>query len=127
MPRTRIQMSEPSFPKGQKEFSLSYDEILNQGFSLALEWGQSWLEPIQERLANIYPHLTPVELDYYNSLCQEVARYGNDLIYKIGLDPFKNNWKCCQLWKVAMLDKYSWVNEENLGRSFSQSCYYALK
>jgi hypothetical protein len=103
------------------------NDILNQGLALALEWGQSWLEPIQKRLGRIYPHLTTEELDSYNKLCKEVADYGNDLIYELDEDPFKNNEKCFHLWKTAMLDKYPWINEENLSRSFSQSCYYAMK
>jgi hypothetical protein len=103
------------------------NDILNRGLSLALEWGQNWLEPIGIRLSNIYPHLTTEEREAYNKQCKEVAAYGNSLIYELDEDPFKDNEKCFRLYKVAMLENYPWINEENLSKSFSQSCYYAMK
>jgi hypothetical protein len=31
------------------------DDILNAGLHLAMEWGEDWLTPIQERLGSSYP------------------------------------------------------------------------
>jgi hypothetical protein len=105
------------------------NDILNQGLSLALEWGEHWLKSIQERLKAIHPHLEKEELDSYNSYCREVANNGNALIFKIvhedGEDFYSD--KNRQLWKKTMLETYPWISEENLSRSYSQSCYYAMK
>lgn len=40
-------------------------EILNAGLDLAMEFGPSWMQPIQGRLASRYPHLSTTELDAY--------------------------------------------------------------
>jgi hypothetical protein len=109
---------------------MNYDNnILNQGLSLALEWGEQWLEPIQERLGTIYPQLSEKELDDYNSYCKKVASDGNALIFKIVHEDSEDFYgvKNRQLWKKTMLERYPWINEENLSRSYSQSCYYAMK
>ncbi len=105
------------------------NDILNRGLAFALEFGENWLEPIQTKLAEVYPHLTAEELDHYNQLCKEVASDGNALIFKVvhedGEDFYSE--KNRQLWQKTMLQKYPWINEKNLSHSYSQSCYYALK
>jgi Fe-S cluster biosynthesis and repair protein YggX len=109
---------------------MNYDnDILNQGLSLALEWGEHWLETIQERLGAIYSHLSKEELDKYNSYCKKVASDGNALIFKIAYGDGKDCYseESRQSWRQGMLGKYPWINEENLSHSYSQSCYYALK
>jgi hypothetical protein len=109
---------------------MNYDDnILNQGLTLALEWGEDWLESIQERLGAIYPHLSAKELDVYNSYCKRVSSDGNALIFKIAHGDGKDCYseKSRQHWREVMLEKYPWISEENLSHSFSQSCYYAMK
>lgn len=105
------------------------NDILNQGLAFALEWGEHWLEPIQERLGKVYPHLTTEELDSYNRLCKQAASDGNALIFKVVYEDAEDFYseKNRRLWKKTMLETYPWMNEENLSRSYSQSCYYAMK
>lgn len=88
----------------------------------------SWLKPINERLSKKNPELLPIELEKYNKLCKEVNTFANDFIRK---KPLKNNGELTFLpfedFKQAILKKYTWINEENLKRLYSQSCYYAWK
>ena len=39
-------------------FPIMNTTILNEGLSLAMEWGEQWLCPIQERLATAHPELS---------------------------------------------------------------------
>lgn len=100
-------------------------EILNCGLSLAMEWGENWLKPIQSRLAKEYPTLSPHELDNMNTICQTAMRFGHNLIYSVEKT---NNHEVNQTeWQTKLLHRYPWINKANLGRLFSQSMYYAWK
>lgn len=100
-------------------------EILNTGLSLALDWGADWLTPIQPRLAERFLTLTPEELDEINATCQQAMRAGHawvaSLAKKDGLNVRYSEWE------TEFLQHYPWVNQENLGRLFSQGMYYNLK
>lgn len=103
-------------------------EIANYGLHLSMEFGENWLKPINERLSKKYQQLLPAELEQYNKLCKEINTYANDFIYS---NPVKNNEEVTFLpfedFKQEILKKYTWINEENLKRLYSQSCYYAWK
>ena len=50
-----------------------YDEnqILNYGLDFAMQWGENWMQPIQERLSTKFPDLSSEDLDKYNDICHE--------------------------------------------------------
>lgn len=93
-----------------------------------MEFGENWLKPINERLNKKYPQLLPIELEKYNKLCKEVNRFANNFIYN---NPVKNNEELTFLpfdeFKKVIQKKYDRINEKNLKRLYSQSCYYAWK
>ncbi len=99
--------------------------ILNAGLSLAIEFGEHWLEPIQPRLAEIAPDLSPAELDEYNSMCKSVMEGSNKLVSSlIKKDGEKTKYK---EWEATILRSYPWINKKNLSRLFSQGMDYAMK
>ena len=57
-------------------------ETLNVSLNLALEWGENWLDPIQERLIKEIPTLTLNEANDLNSLAKTVREDINSFIYK---------------------------------------------
>ena len=101
------------------------EALLNQGLRLAMEFGQNWLQPIQARLSLLHPELKPTELDRLNEICRSAMMHGHKVTYeqsaKLG--------KAVSIQTVAPVvrAKYSWINEENMGRLFSQGMYHAYK
>lgn len=108
-----------------KNAPLERAEVLNAGLNLAMEWGEQWLQPIQQRLAKRYTGLSVEELDRYNAECQAAMKFGHDLVYlmaeRLGADVNMD------AWRGQVLERYSWINESNLSRLFSQGMYYAYK
>jgi hypothetical protein len=102
-----------------------HDEILNEGLSLAMEWGKNWLQPIQERLQRAHPELSKDELDDLNDKAQAAMRFDYDLVYAsverdgkaIGDRDFAREVK----------SRYPWVNEKNVRHMYSPGRYYAWK
>jgi hypothetical protein len=48
--------------------------LANQAPELAMEWGEQWLMPTQERLGALYPELSQRELDAYDKLARKLMR-----------------------------------------------------
>ena len=103
-------------------------EILNYGLDLSMEFGENWLQPINDRLANKFPNLTSEEINEYNFICKEV----NDIANKY-IDENQNSEDTNQMFihvkffSDFLINKYNWISENNLSRLYSQSCYYAWK
>lgn len=100
--------------------------LLNRALMMAQDWGDDWLEPIQERLGKEYPHLTQENLNRLNAVAQEAMKYGHELVYSMAekqdrADISQSNWK------TAFSARYPWVNAENLAKLFSTGMYYARK
>ena len=103
----------------------SREALLNDGLELAMNWGENWLAPIQERLHQQHRHLRPEELDELNNVCQDAMKFGHEIGYELvrergreaGPDEFASR----------VLARYSWVSAENAARLFKQSMYYAWK
>jgi hypothetical protein len=101
------------------------EEILNFGLELAMEWGESWLKPVQERLSKAYPRLNVEELDKYNSFCQTAMNFGHKTVYEMAE---KNGSETNRdEFKVILLQQFSWVSQKNTSHLFSQGMYYAWK
>lgn len=99
--------------------------LLNEGLHLAMEWGENWLKPIQERLASRYPALPKGELDEINATCQAAMRFGHDTVYDLALKLGKETKH--EDFEPVMVAKYPWVSSSNLSHLFSQGMYYAWK
>jgi hypothetical protein len=103
------------------------DQILNTGLDMAMEWGEHWLQPIQERLRKRYPRLSQSELDEYNAKCQATMKYGHNEVSRCWQAAAGNEHAAQEKFHKQMLDHYPWVSTDNLRRLFSQGCYYAWK
>ncbi|MCD2424172.1 hypothetical protein LQ567_15435 [Niabella pedocola] len=104
------------------------DEILNQALLLSMEWGENWLQPVNDRLSKIYPELSHRELTWCNSLCTEVNKEAHRFVYE---NPVFNGpdtgFVDVEIFSTQVLKKFGWIDKENLQRLYSQSCYYARK
>jgi len=101
------------------------EALLNDGLELAMDWGENWLAPIQERLHRRHPHLQVEELDELNAASQEAMKFGHETAYQLVRAKGKNidEGEFLQL----VLVRYAWLSAENKGRLFRQSMYYAWK
>ncbi len=102
-------------------------EILNAGLNLAMEFGENWLMPIQNRLGALYPELGPGELDQYNALCQEAMRFGHEQTRLAWRHSGGSQAVAYQKFSHDLRQRYAWVSEDNLSRLFSQGSYSAWK
>jgi hypothetical protein len=116
----------------QTKLNTTDQEILNSALSFALEFGENWLKPIQERLLAKYHFLSAKELNQYDRLCAALMEESNKYVYQQLDKAAKNNHSMLRTELKEELHKflskdYSWINEENLSHIFSQGCYYAYK
>ena len=102
-------------------------EILNLSLNLALEWGENWLAPIQERLIKEIPTLTLNETNDLNLLAKTVRQDINSFIYKTLDAKGVETEQLKEILSEYVKEKYSWIDQENFSRLFSQGCYYAWK
>ena len=90
-----------------------------------MEFGEHWLQPIQERLSKRFPNLSTDELEEYNRVCQEAMGFGHDYVYKFAeensSEPNADNFS------GVIRSRYPWINRTNLSRLRSQGRYYARK
>ena len=92
----------------------------DEAVHLAMEWGQDWLKPTQERMKKRHPSLDDAKLDAYDTLAREVMRVGHGYVYdhpNCDRDAFTR----------VVLAKYPWVSADNITRLHSQGQYYAMK
>ena len=87
--------------------SYKEENILNEGVSLAMEFGKNWLQPIQKRLSKKYPKLSTTELDEYNTKCQSAMKLGHDSMVKLAVkDGFnvkiEELSKCQKRWRCHL-------------------------
>lgn len=104
------------------------DQILNDGLELNMEFGENWLVDIDKRLSKKYPQLSESDLRKTDTLCRKIAKNANDFVSR---NPIIKEGKVTFVdssdFKTYMLNQYNWINELNLSRLYSQSCYYAMK
>ena len=102
------------------------DEILNVGLNLAMEWGENWLQPIQDRLRKRYSDLTCKELDLCNAQCQAAMEFGHNLVAEC-LKPNRDDPTIRSEYERRMREAYPWISDDNLSHNFSQAMYYTMK
>jgi len=101
------------------------EPIWNAGLSMAMEWGENLLKPIQPRLAASYPTLIPAELDEINTVCQAAMKFGHDTVYRLASK--SGSQTKLESFAVLMRRRYPWVDADNVSRLFNQGMYYAWK
>jgi hypothetical protein len=103
----------------------SNEELLNEGLGLAMDWGESWLSPINARLRKLHPYLGAGELEECNAACQGAMRLAYETVH-ILLRGGSTSPSPEALAPIVRA-RYPWVNEENLVRMLQQGVYYASK
>jgi hypothetical protein len=108
------------------------NEILNSGLDFAMEFGEHWLQAIQERLAKKYDFLHTEQLNHYDLMCRKAMKDGHKFMHNtlVALSKEKRTISSKELEAKLtsfMQSNYPWIDHSNLSRLFSQSCYYAYK
>ena len=98
---------------------------MNEGLDLALEWGEHFLQPIQERLAARHPYLDQASLDEINDACQAAMRIGKELVH--GLAAKSGGGTNQEEFSRRMRAQIPWISRENLSRLYNQGMYFAWK
>lgn len=101
--------------------------ILNDGLHLAMEWGEEWLQPIQERLGSRHPALDRTELDRYDKACRAAMQHGHRLVRLCWHRPGTDEAAAVATFTEEMQKEYAWISDENLKSLYSQGMYYAWK
>ena len=99
-------------------------DTLNLCLSLAMEWGDDWLKPIQSRLKKFRPDLTPAQRRECNSIAQSAMKTGHELVLEYIKPDLESDFDG---WSTALRNQFPWISEDNLSRCFSQGVYYARK
>ena len=103
-------------------------DILNHAMGLSMEFGENWLMDFKERLKDKFPEITNTQLKHCDALMRKANKFAHDFVRKY---PVKNGNEISFIsyseFESHILDKYQWIDKENLNTLYSQSCYYALK
>src|SRR6267142_424250 len=86
------------------------DVLLNDGLELAMDWGEDWLAPIQDRLLQQHAYLRREELDELNATCQDAMKSGHDIAYKMVRESGMNVTQ--DEFTALVLAKYPWLNAQ---------------
>lgn len=110
----------------------SKEEILNNGYRMALEFGKNWLQPVNERLRKKYPKLSAEEIQEFSDTCHNIRKEGNQFIYNRLRQLTELQQKITEHeLNIELTDwmgeHYPWVNNANIKRTISQGIYYAAK
>lgn len=95
-------------------------EILNEALELSLEWGEHFLEPINERIRARHPELTGQQAEALNRWCQEVRHFAFDLVEQEYFDKIPHGTA-----RAKTRERYPEINDELLGRLQNQGTYFA--
>ena len=101
------------------------DALRNEGLGLAMDWGEDWLAPIQERLRERHPRLTRAELDELDATCRAAMKLGHETVHAL----VRAHGKDLALPSFAerFAVQVPWASAENVERLFNQGLYYAWK
>ena len=97
-------------------------ELLNKVLELATEWGENFRTPIHDRLRTFYPDLDDQEIDRLTT----IAREAESFIYTLGERELAGEIRESDMPKLAV-EKYPWLNNQNISRLAGIAMYYARK
>jgi hypothetical protein len=101
------------------------EALLNDGLALAMNWGDQWLAPIQERLQAQHPWLAAAELDDLDAACQAAMRLGHETAYRLAAENAQQVDPDAFIRSVRA--RFAWVDDANAERLLRQSVYYLWK
>ncbi len=111
---------------------MTQEEILNLSVAIALEWGQNWNQPIQERLTKKLPFLTTNELDELNIKSKEVLTAGFNII-RATLEKLTDKGEIIKEkdlkaeFENELTALYPWISHVNIKSICNQGLYYSWK
>ena len=97
--------------------------MLNIALNLSLEFGPDWRKPIQERLRSQCPDVTQQQADDLNAVVTSARDWAHELIRSTVNERGSNEDQA----RGEIRLRYPWIDEETLGRLWSQGMYYAMK
>jgi hypothetical protein len=103
------------------------ETILNEGLALAMEWGEQWLSPIQERLGAAHPEMSAGELDRYDDACRAAMKRMHALVPECWRTGGEEEKVVYARYREKVMKSWPWVSDDNLGRAWSQGMYYAWR
>lgn len=106
--------------------ALNHD-LLNAGLTLAMEFGENWLEPIQSRLAERFPELNARERNECDKVCRAAMRFGHQQVAAALRVDVSGGDAARAVFNDGVLARFPWIDDANLGHLWSQGCYYAWK
>lgn len=98
------------------------NKVFNTAVALSLEWGENWLQPINERLLKIYPFLTRDETEELNEKCKQLQHYALELCAK-ELEGKLTKDKI----EIEIKIQYPNLNQKNIRQVIRQGMYYVRK
>lgn len=101
------------------------EALLNDGLALAMDWGDRWLAPIQERLRAQHPWLVAAELDELDAACQAAMRYGHETAYRLAAE--NGQQVDADTFMRSVRARFAWIDDANAERLLRQSLYYLWK
>lgn len=93
-----------------------------------MAWGEDFLRPIQPRLHEAFPALTEDELERYATACRATMERGHAMVGELFAamgEPQGN--AMFERFAAEVLAQWPWISRDNLGRLFSQGCYFTMK
>lgn len=99
--------------------------ILNVGLDLAMEWGPTFMQPIQPRLAQRYPRLPAEELNAYEAPCRAAMAWGHTQVAPHWHAAGGNERQARRTYEQSLRERLPWISPKNLSRLYSQGRYYA--
>jgi hypothetical protein len=117
--------------KFNKETS-SENEILNSALDLAMDFGENWLKPINDRLLSKYKFLTQDQLNNYDLVARAAMNKGHKFIYDTLL---KAEDDTTRIFEKQLNEDFisfikseePWINESNIRKMYNQGKYYAWR
>ncbi len=101
--------------------------VLDAGLTLAMEWGEAFLQPIGPRLHAAFPALREDELVRHAKDCRAAMERGHAMVGELIAELGEPGDQLYERFAAQMLAGWPWISRENLGRLYSQGCYYAMK
>jgi hypothetical protein len=104
----------------------SYDgfsaDLLNTALRLTTEWGENYGKPIDERILQVFPHLTADEIAVLTKRSREAEHY----IYRLAEQEFAGTITESEIVPRAR-SGFEWLDYENASRLKSIGMFYARK
>ena len=107
-----------------KLFSLraSEEDVFNTAVKFSLEWGNNWLQSIDERIMKKYKFLSEADAEELNKKCQDLQRFVMALCIK------EHNGELSEEELEKQIKKqYPQLKQNNINQLIAQGMYYVRK